>query len=67
MRGKLVNTPEDMTIDDALSGYLKIAKSTLHKLAQEGKVPSQRVGRHWRFDRAAIDEWLRQGQEQPPG
>ena len=29
-----------MTIDD-LSTYLKIAKSTLYKLAQEGKLPGQ--------------------------
>jgi len=46
-----------MTIDD-LSAYLKIAKSTLYKLAQEGKVPGQKVGRHWRFRKDAIDRWL---------
>jgi len=49
-----------MTIDD-LSAYLKIAKSTLYKLAQEGKLPGQKVGRHWRFHRDVIDEWLAQG------
>lgn len=47
-----------MTIDE-LATYLKIAKSTLYKLAQEGKVPGQKVGKHWRFSRQAIDEWLR--------
>jgi len=41
-----------------LSAYLKISKSTLYKLAQEGKVPGQKVGRHWRFHREVIDEWL---------
>ena len=46
-----------LTIDE-LSGYLKIPKSTLYKLAQEGKIPRQKVGRHWRFRRAAIDRWL---------
>lgn len=46
-----------MTIDE-LSGYLKIAKSTLYKLAQEGKLPGQKVGRHWRFHKAVIDRWL---------
>jgi excisionase family DNA binding protein len=46
-----------LTIDE-LSAYLKIAKSTLYKLAQEGKLPAQKVGRHWRFHRAAIDRWL---------
>ncbi|MEW6199181.1 MAG: helix-turn-helix domain-containing protein [Planctomycetota bacterium] len=46
-----------LTIDD-LSAYLKVSKSTLYKLAQEGKVPGQKVGRHWRFHRVTIDKWL---------
>ena len=46
-----------LTIDE-LSGYLKIPKSTLYKLLQEGKVPGQKVGRHWRFHRDVIDRWL---------
>ena len=48
-----------MTIDE-LSVYLKIAKSTLYKLAQEGKLPGQKVGRHWRFRKDAVDRWLDQ-------
>jgi excisionase family DNA binding protein len=46
-----------LTIDD-LAEYLKISKSTLYKLAQEGAVPGQKVGRHWRFHREAVDQWL---------
>jgi len=46
-----------LTIDE-LAKYLKLAKSTAYKLAQEGKIPGQKVGRHWRFNRAAIDQWL---------
>lgn len=46
-----------MTIDE-LAAYLKVAKSTLYKLAQEGRVPAQKVGKHWRFSREAIDEWI---------
>lgn len=48
-----------LTIDE-LSEYLKIPKSTLYKLAQEGRLPGQKVGRHWRFPRKAIDRWLEQ-------
>ena len=47
-----------MTIAE-LSKYLKISRSTLYKLAQEGKLPSQKVGRHWRFHRDAVDAWLK--------
>lgn len=50
-------TPDVMTIDD-LSLYLQVAKSSLYKLAQEGKVPGKKVGKHWRFHREAIDRWL---------
>jgi excisionase family DNA binding protein len=47
-----------LTIED-LAAYLKIAKSTLYKLAQEGKLPGQKVGRHWRFHKDAVDGWLK--------
>ncbi len=53
-----MDPPQVMTIDE-LAAYLQVAKSTLYKLAQEGKVPGQKVGKHWRFHREAIDDWLR--------
>jgi excisionase family DNA binding protein len=53
-----VQTTTVLSIDD-LATYLKISKSTLYKLAQEGALPGQKVGRHWRFHRDAIDQWLR--------
>ena len=46
-----------MTIAE-LADYLKLSKSTLYKLAQEGKVPGQKVGKHWRFHKSAVDRWL---------
>ena len=49
--------PEVKTIDD-LAGYLQVSKSSLYKLAQVGRVPGQKVGRHWRFSRVVIDKWL---------
>jgi len=52
-----------MTIDE-LAEYLQVSKSTLYKLAQSGRVPAQKVGKHWRFHRGAIDAWLRNGDEQ---
>jgi len=51
------------TIEE-LAEYLKVSKSTLYKLAQEGRVPGQKVGRHWRFLKATIDRWL---DEKPTG
>jgi len=46
-----------LTIEE-LSLYIKISKSTLYKLVREGKIPCQKVGRHWRFKKDAIDSWL---------
>ena len=40
----MVKNREIMTIKE-LSEYLKIAKSTLYKLAQEGRLPGQKVGK----------------------
>ena len=56
----MAKSPPDsvMTIGD-LSKYLKISRSTLYKLAQESKLPGQKVGRHWRFHREAVDAWLK--------
>jgi len=53
--------PQDtvLTIDE-LADYLKLSKSTLYHLARRGDVPGQKIGRHWRFHKAAIDMWLGQ-------
>ena len=61
--GDIPDPPQVMTIDE-LAAYLQVAKSTLYKLAQEGKVPGQKVGKHWRFRREAIDTWLDQREKE---
>lgn len=55
--GRAAPPPEVMTISD-LAEYLQVSKSSLYKLVQQGKVPGQKVGKHWRFHKAAIDCWL---------
>ena len=49
--------PHVLTIEEA-SKYLRIPLSSLYKLAQDGKIPCQKVGRHWRFRKETIDHWL---------
>jgi excisionase family DNA binding protein len=46
-----------LTVDEAAE-YLRIPKSSLYKLAQEGKVPCQKVGKHWRFNRNTLEKWI---------
>lgn len=46
-----------MTIEE-VSAYLRVPVSSLYKLAQQGKIPASKVGRHWRFRRGLIDQWM---------
>ena len=48
---------EIMTIQEA-SDFLRIPLSSLYKLAQLGKIPCQKVGRHWRFHKHALEKWF---------
>lgn len=62
----------DLTSDSVLniqelSLYLKVPKSTLYKIARQGKIPSQKIGRHWRFRKGAIDLWLENTRANDPG
>lgn len=59
--------PEVVLTIDELAVYLKLAKSTAYKLAQEGKIPGQKVGRHWRFHKDAVDAWLIAGKQEGSG
>jgi excisionase family DNA binding protein len=54
----MTDRPAEVMNIDELSRYLRISGSTLYKLARAGCVPGQKIGRHWRFRKAAIDRWL---------
>jgi excisionase family DNA binding protein len=38
--------------------YLKLNQMTVYKLAQQGKIPSSKIGGNWRFKRDVLDRWL---------
>ena len=46
-----------MTVDE-VSDYLRLAQSTVYKLANEGKLPARKFGGSWRISRRALDEWI---------
>jgi excisionase family DNA binding protein len=54
----MAKTLGDILTLEELARYLRIPKSTLYKLVREGAIPSQKVGRQWRFRKPAIDRWL---------
>ena len=54
----MIPTQTDILTVQELHCYLKIPKPTLYALAQNGRIPAAKVGKHWRFRRADIDGWL---------
>jgi len=46
-----------MTVKETAE-FLRLAITTVYKLANEGKLPARKVGGSWRFSHRALDEWL---------
>ena len=44
-----------------MSKYLKLHAITICKLSKEGVIPSFKIGKVWRFDKEAVDQWLAKG------
>lgn len=49
-----------LTIDE-LAEYLKMGRTKLYTMAQQEKVPGNKIGNQWRFDREEIDHWIKSG------
>ena len=58
-------TPDVMTLNE-VAEYLRIPRSTVYKLVQEGRIPGQKVGRQWRFRRETVQAWLDRRQVSDP-
>jgi two-component system, response regulator, stage 0 sporulation protein F len=56
---------EIMTAQE-LSAYLKITTTTIYKLAQQGGIPSFKIGSEWRFKKELVDRWLEKGAGHAP-
>lgn len=46
-----------LTTDEAAQ-YLGLGKTLVYSLAQDGKIPANKVGKQWRFNTVHLDEWL---------
>jgi len=49
-----------LTVEE-LADYLKIGRTKLYTMAQNGSIPGNKIGTQWRFDRDEIDEWVKSG------
>ena len=43
-----------MTTAEVAEYLPEVPRASVYKLAQNGKIPCQKVGRHWRFRREAV-------------
>ena len=41
------------------AAYLKMGKTVLYTLARDGRIPCQKIGKKWTFERSALDAWVR--------
>ncbi len=49
--------PDVLTVEQ-LAELLQVDEKTLRSLAGKGELPGRKVGRHWRFSRQAVLDWL---------
>jgi excisionase family DNA binding protein len=54
-----VGVESDLLTANEVSEYLRIPQSTVYKLVQEGKIPGFKVGRHWRFRKTVVQDWIK--------
>jgi len=47
-----------LTIEE-LAEYLKMGRTKLYRMSQDGDIPASKVGNQWRFDREEIDQWMK--------
>jgi len=48
---------ELMTVEE-VADYLRLTKTTIYRLLKRGDIPAVKIGRVWRFEKTAIDDWL---------
>ncbi|MDQ2983745.1 MAG: helix-turn-helix domain-containing protein [Actinomycetota bacterium] len=52
-----IREPDVLTVDQ-LAQLLQVDEKTVRSLAAKGDLPGRKLGRHWRFSRHAVLEWL---------
>ncbi|MFZ7101906.1 MAG: response regulator [Peptococcaceae bacterium] len=42
--------------------YLRVTEKTIHRLLDKNAIPATKVGKLWRFDREALNKWLKENE-----
>jgi excisionase family DNA binding protein len=51
-----------MTLDE-VAKFLRLHKSTVYRMAREGRLPGNKVAGQWRFKKERLVEWFEKQQE----
>lgn len=54
-----------MTLNE-VADYLQVAPRTLYQWAQQGVVPSFKIGNVWRFKREDLEAWIEERKRDTP-
>lgn len=55
-----ISTKNDQWLSlEETTAYLGIGKTALYTLAREGRIPAQKMGKKWVFEKSGLDGWLR--------
>ena len=52
-------TADILTVRE-VAEYLRLAESTVYRLAQDGEIPGRKIGGTWRFLRQELEGWIKQ-------
>ncbi len=59
------NIQPNLLAIDEVAEFLGISKDTIYKMVNQRRIPFVKVGRLLRFERDALDAWIRQHAEMP--
>jgi excisionase family DNA binding protein len=58
MDGKVLDLDTIIMNIEEVASWLRIPPSTLYGLCRRGEIPCIKIGKHWRFDRRHVENWL---------
>ena len=44
-----------------ISEYLGVVRESVYRWLAKGSMPGHKLGRHWKFRKEEVDEWVRSG------
>jgi len=57
----MIKTEDRWLSVEEICRHLGISKDTAYRWIDKNNMPAHRVGRLWKFKKAEIDEWVRNG------